>query len=575
MNKLFKFLKPYRGYIFISLSLIFLQSLSELYLPNLMSDIVDFGIVRGDVGYIWRKGEIMILVALGGTLAAITASYLSSQAAMGFGKILRKEVFSHVENFSLHEFDKFGTASLITRTTNDVNQLQMAVLMGLRMMARAPLIGIGGIIMAISKDARLSLIVLIAVPFVLFLVYIFYRKATPLFKEIQKKIDRVNLILRENLTGIRVIRAFNKINYEKQRFSIANRDLTDTSIKVNSMISVLMPLMMLVSNFSIIAIIWFGGLRIDAGKMQVGDLMAVIQYVMQIMFSIIMLSMVFVMLPRATASAMRIQEVLEVSPEIKDPESPMKIDNVQGTVEFKNVTFRYPGAEEPVIENISFKAEPGKVTAIIGSTGAGKSTLLNLILRFYDVDEGSILIDGVDIRNLSQENLRNLIGYVPQKALLFSGTVAENIRFGNKFATDEDVKRAADIAQATEFILNMNHGFDSEISQGGVNLSGGQKQRLSIARAIVKRAKIYLFDDCFSALDFKTDLKVRTALKKEIKDATVIIVAQRVATIMDADQIVVLHEGKIAGIGTHKELLKSCSVYKDIVSSQISEEELT
>ncbi|MGB9814139.1 MAG: ABC transporter ATP-binding protein [Thermovenabulum sp.] len=574
MVKLFKFLKPYRSYIFISLVLIFFQSLSELYLPNLMSDIVDFGIVKGDVGYILKKGEIMLLVAMGGALSAIIASYLSSQAAMGFGKILRKEVFSHVENFSLHEFDKFGTASLITRTTNDVNQIQMVLMVTLRMVARAPLMCIGGIIMAISKDAELSLVLLISIPLIILLVFILYKKAMPLFNAIQKKIDKVNLILRENLTGIRVIRAFNKMEYEKNRFEKANIDLTNTSIKVNRIMAGLMPMMMLLLNFTIIAIIWFGGIRIDQGKMQVGDLMAFIQYVMQIMFSLIMVSVVFVMLPRASASASRINEVLEVIPEIKEPEQPEEIKNLKGEIEFKDVTFRYPGAEEPALEGISFRAEPGKVTAIIGSTGSGKSTILNLIMRFYDADRGSILIDGVDVKSLSQEKLRDMIGYVPQKAVLFSGTISDNIRFGKKDATDDEVKNAADIAQATEFILQMKDGFNSEISQGGTNLSGGQKQRIAIARAVVKRPKIYLFDDCFSALDFKTDAKVRTALKKETRDATVIIVAQRVATIMDADQIVVLQEGRIAGIGTHKELLNTCEVYKEIVLSQLSEEEL-
>ncbi|KYO67351.1 ABC transporter ATP-binding protein [Thermovenabulum gondwanense] len=574
MKKFLKFLKPYRTYIFVSLGLVFLQALSELYLPDLMSDIVNYGIVNGDIGYILRKGELMILIALGGTFAAVVSSYLSAQSSMGFGKMLREEIFTKVENFSLYEFNKFGTASLITRTTNDVNQLQIAVLMGLRMVARAPLMAVGSIVMTVSKDTRLSLIVFVSVFVVLSLVYIFYKTATPIFRAIQKKIDRVNLILRENLTGIRVIRAFNKIDYEKRRFDVANRDLTETSMKVNRLVSGLMPLIMLISNLTFIALIWFGGIRIDRGQMQVGDLMAIIQYVMQIMFSIVMLSMIFVMLPRASASALRIQEVLDEPFKIKDPEKVEEIKDVKGVIEFKNVTFRYPGAEEPVLYDVSFKAEPGKVTAIIGSTGAGKSTILNLILRFYDINEGSILVDGVDIRNLKQENLRSIIGYVPQKALLFSGTVAENIRFGSKNVTDEDIKRAADIAQATEFVSSMMNGFNSEVSQGGVNLSGGQKQRLAIARAVAKKARIYLFDDCFSALDFKTDLKVRTALKKEIKDATVIIVAQRAATIMNADQIIVLHEGKVVGIGTHNELMKYCDVYKDIVSSQISEEEL-
>ncbi|ADL08409.1 ABC transporter ATP-binding protein [Thermosediminibacter oceani] len=574
MIKLLKFLKPYRNYVIVSLILIFFQSISELYLPNLMSDIVDIGIVKGDIRYILQKGEIMLLVAAGGTVSAIVASYLSSQAAMGFGKILRNKIFSQVENFSLQEFDKFGTASLITRTTNDVNQIQMVIMITLRMVARAPLICIGGIILAVSKDARLSLILLITVPILAFLVFVLYKKAMPLFDAIQKKIDRVNLILRENLTGIRVIRAFNKIEYEKKRFNEANIDLTNMSIKVNRIMAWLMPAMMLLLNFTIIAVIWFGGIRIDKGTMQVGDLMAFIQYIIQIMFSLIMVSVVFVMLPRASASALRINEVLEIVPKIKEPEKPEEIKNIRGVIEFKDVTFSYPGADEPALKNISFKAEPGKLTAIIGGTGSGKSTVLNLIMRFYDADSGSILIDGVDIKLLPQTKLRDMIGYVPQKAVLFSGTIADNIRFGKNDAADEQIRKAACIAQATEFIFQMKDEFNSEISQGGKNLSGGQKQRLAIARAVVKRPKIYLFDDCFSALDFKTDAKVRAALREETKDATVIVVAQRVATIMDADQIIVLQKGEIAGIGTHKQLLNTCQIYREIVLSQLSGEEL-
>ncbi|MFO7152651.1 MAG: ABC transporter ATP-binding protein [Bacillota bacterium] len=573
MAKLLKWLKPYKNYVASSLLLVFVQSVSELYLPNLMADIVDTGILNQDVGYILRKGLIMLLVALGGTAAAILAGYLASRAAMGFGRDLRENIFKHVQSFSLAEFDKFGTASLITRTVNDVNQIQMMTVMGLRMVARAPLMGIGSVIMAVNKDARLSMVLLIAVPFLAGIAYFLHRKSVPIFEDIQKKIDRMNLILRENLRGVRVIRAFNRAEYEKNRFKEANRDLTETSIRVNRLMSLFMPLISLIINFTIIAILWFGGLRVEQGTLQVGDLMAFIQYVMHIMFSLMMVSIAFVMFPRAYASASRIVDVLETEPEIKEPENPVELYEIKGTIEFKNVAFKYPGSQEPVLRDISFRAEPGKVTAIIGGTGAGKTTILNLIMRFYDATSGSILIDGVDIKRLPQGKLRDAIGYVPQKVVLFSGTVEENIRFG-KDLDPEEVERAAQIAQASEFISKMEDGYNSVISQGGKNLSGGQKQRLSIARAVAKRPKIYLFDDCFSALDFKTDAKVRAAIKRETKDSTVIVVAQRVATIMDADQIIVLKDGRIAGIGKHKELFKNCQEYREIVLSQLSEEEL-
>ncbi|MCF6096990.1 ABC transporter ATP-binding protein/permease [Thermovorax subterraneus] len=573
MAKLLKWLKPYKNYVAGSLFLIFLQAVSELYLPNLMADIVDTGILNKDVGYILRKGIIMLLVALGGTIAAILASYLSSKAAMGFGRDLRENIFKHVGSFSLAEFDKFGTASLITRTVNDVNQIQMMTVMGLRMVARAPLMGIGSMIMAVYKDAQLSLVLLVTVPLLIGIVYFLYRRSVLLFEAIQKKIDRLNLILRENLIGIRVIRAFNRSEYERQRFEKANLDLTETSINVNRLMSWFMPATSLVVNFTIIAILWFGGIRIERGTLQVGDLMAFIQYVMHLMFSLMMMSMVFVMFPRAHASASRVIEVLETVPAIREPENPVEPEEIKGTIEFKDVTFKYPGSAEPVLKEISFRAEPGSVTAIIGGTGAGKTTILNLIMRFYDVTSGSILIDGIDIRLLPQGKLRDAIGYVPQRVVLFSGTVEENIRFG-KDLNREEVERAALIAQASEFISNMGGGYNSVISQGGKNLSGGQKQRLSIARAVAKRPRIYLFDDCFSALDFRTDAKVRAAIRKETKDSTVLVVAQRVATVMDADQIIVLKDGRIAGIGKHEELFKTCPEYREIVLSQLSEEEL-
>ncbi|KQL51197.1 multidrug ABC transporter ATP-binding protein [Heyndrickxia shackletonii] len=574
MIRLFRHLKPYRLLIGLVIILVFLRSLSDLYLPSLMGDIVDKGVVRGDEPYILKIGGWMLLIAGIGAVCSIAASFYSSKVASSFGKNLRTKVFSHVESFSLNEFDQIGTASLITRTTNDINQVQQVLIMMLRMMVMAPLMCIGGIIMAVSRDAKLSLVLVVSLPVLFIAILLVQRKGIPLFKAMQKKLDKLNLVLRENLTGIRVIRSFNRIDYEKKRFEEANADLTQTAIKVNKIMATLMPVMMLIMNFSTIAIIWFGGIRIDHQNMQVGDLMAFIQYAMQIMFSLIMLSMMFIMIPRASVSAVRINEVLDIKPNIKDAENVQKATDKSGYIEFKNVTFSYPGAENPAISNISFKANPGKVTAIIGGTGSGKSTLISLIPRFYDVSSGEVLVDGVDVRSMSQEHLREKIGFVPQKAVLFTGTITDNISYGNEKATVEDVKHAAEIAQATEFISELKDGYDSVIAQGGTNVSGGQKQRLSIARALVRKPEIYIFDDSFSALDFKTDAKLRAELKKETGDSTVLIVAQRVSTVMDADQIIVLDQGKTAGIGTHKELMETCEVYREIVSSQLSEEEI-
>jgi ATP-binding cassette subfamily B multidrug efflux pump len=572
--KLFRFLKPYRLFIAAVLVLIFFQSLFELYLPRLMADIVDVGVVQGDTNYILRVGGLMLLVAAIGAVCTILAANLSAKTAMGFGKILRGKVFSQVEELSLSEFSRIGTASLITRTTNDITQVQMLVMVTLRMMVMAPMMLIGGIIMAVSQDAALARIIVLIIPVIVAAVIVVMNKSTPLFRAMQEKLDKVNRVLREGLTGIRVIRAFDRIDYEKRRFNDANLDLTSTAIKVNRIMATAMPLMMVTMNFMAIAIIWFGGLRIDQGTMQVGSLMAFIQYVMHIMFSLIMVSMMFVMIPRASASAVRINEVLDTVPEISDGEAAKSGYATKGHVEFRNATFSYPGAEKPVLHDISFEAKPGEVTAIIGGTGSGKSTLVNLILRFYDVETGSILINGVDIRDMSQEDLRSKIGFVPQKAVLFSGTVADNIRYGKEEATSEEVEWAAEIAQATEFITGMKDGFDSVVAQGGTNLSGGQKQRLSIARALVRRPEIYIFDDSFSALDFKTDARLRAALKRETSESTVIIVAQRVSTVMDADRIIVLDNGEVAGTGTHRDLIKTCNVYREIVMSQLSEEEL-
>lgn len=574
MIRLFRLLKPYRLSVILVLIFIFLQSLSNLYLPTLMSDIVDTGVMKGDIPYILEIGAIMLLVAIGGVLCSIMASWLAAKVSASFGKILRSKVFSHVERFTLHEFDKFGTSSLITRTTNDITQVQQLLNMMLRMMVMAPMMAIGGIIMAVTTDAKLSLVIVVIIPVLGLIIFVILKQVISLFKAMQTKIDTLNRVLRENLTGIRVIRSFNRIDYEQKRFNAANLDLTDTAIQVNKILAFMMPLMMLVINFSTIAIIWFGGIRINHGDLQIGSLMAFIQYIMQILFAVMMVSMMFFMIPRASASAVRINEVLDIQPQIVDAETVRQTDERRAHVEFQNVTFRYPGAEEPAISNVSFSTKAGEVTAIIGGTGSGKSTLINLIPRFYDVDAGSVFVDGVDIRDLSQENLRSKIGYVPQKAVLFAGTIADNIRYGKEDAKDEEIRSAADIAQATDFILEMKDGFNSVITQGGTNVSGGQKQRLSIARALVRNPEIYIFDDSFSALDFTTDAKLRAALKEVIKDATVFIVAQRVSTVMDADRIIVLDEGRIAGIGKHLELMETCDIYREIVSSQLSEEEI-
>ncbi|WDH98472.1 ABC transporter ATP-binding protein [Paenibacillus urinalis] len=574
MMKLLRMLNPYKAGVALVVFLLLLQSLSDLFLPTLMSDIVNFGIPEGDVSYIWSIGGVMLIVALLGTVCSILVSFLSSQVTGKFARDLRSRLFRHVENFSLHEFDQVGTASLITRTTNDITQVQNVLLMMLRMMISAPLMFIGGLIMAISQDAKLSLVLVVSLPILAGAIALIAFKGLPLFKAIQKKLDRLNLVLREQLTGIRVIRSFNRTGYEKVRFTEANGDLTDTAIKVNKIMAFMMPVMMLVMNFSVIAIIWFGGLRINTGEIQVGNMMAFIQYAMQIMFSLLMVSIIFVMLPRAAASAARINEVLTMKPELADPEVSKPAGQLHGTLEFDNVSFKYPGAEEYALKDISFTAQPGEITAIIGGTGSGKSTLLALIPRFYDVTEGSVRVNGIDVKDISQQELRSKIGYVPQKAVLFTGTIADNIRYGKEDATEEEIRHAAEVAQAAEFISGMEEGYESMISQGGSNVSGGQKQRLSIARALVRRPEIYVFDDSFSALDYKTDAKLRAALVDETVNSTVIIVAQRVSTVRDADRILVMDEGVIVGSGTHDELLRNSEVYREIVSSQLSEEEI-
>jgi ATP-binding cassette subfamily B multidrug efflux pump len=573
--KLFRYLKPYRWSVLAILGLVLLQSLSDLYLPTLMSEIINNGIVKKDTTYIWHTGGWMLLVALGGSLIAVAAAYLSAKVAMAFSRDLRNVIFRRVESFSLHEFDKIGgTATLITRTTNDVQQVQQLMIMTLRMVIGAPMMMIGGIIMAVSRDATLSLVIVIGLPILSGAILLIARFGVPLFQRIQERLDRLNLVVREGLTGIRVIRAFNRDDAEAARFTTANRELTVDNIKVNRIFGLMFPMMTLVMNATTLAIIWVGGIRLDAGHGNVGDLLAFMQYVMQIMFSLIMVTMMFIFFPRAAVSAKRINEVLAVEPEIRDAATVKQAQGQRGWVEFENVTFSYPGAEQPAIQNVSFKAGPGEVTAIIGGTGAGKSTLISLIPRFYDVQQGAVRVDGVDVREQAQADLRAKIGYVPQKATLFSGTIAENIRYGKADASELEIRHAAEVAQAAEFISNLKDGYDFQVAQGGTNLSGGQKQRLTIARALVRRPEIYLFDDNFSALDFKTDARLRAALKKETQDATVIIVAQRVSTVMDADRIIVLDEGKVVGMGTHRELLQSCQVYREIAASQLAEEEL-
>src|SRR5689334_4147611 len=574
MIRLLRYLKPFRGAVALVLVLVFLQSLANLYLPTLMADIVDKGIVTGDTDYIVRVGGLMLLITLGGTICAVIASFFAARSAVGFGRLVRGKLFAHVESFSLHEFDTVGTASLITRTTNDTNQVQQVLVLMLNVLVSAPLLAIGGVILAIAQDATLAWILVVAIPILVLAIYLIMSRAIPLFRIIQVKLDRLNLILDEGLTGVRVIRAFDRTAHERRRFDIANRDLTETAVTVNRTVAALFPIMMLVLNLSTIAIVWFGSVRIDRGEMQVGALIAFMQYALQILFAMLMLSLMFVFLPRAAASADRINAVLDMAPEIRDAERVRPAGAQRGYVEFDDVTFSYPGAEEPALAHISFTARPGQVTAIIGGTGAGKSSLVGLIPRFYDVASGRVLVDGVDVRELAQHDLRSRIGYVPQQAVLFSGTVAGNIRFGTESATDEQVYHAAEIAQATEFVEGMDAGFDSAIAQGGTNVSGGQKQRLSIARALARRPEIYVFDDSFSALDYATDARLRAALKRETTDATVFIVAQRVSTIMDADQILVLDQGRLVGSGTHRELMESSPVYREIVLSQLSAEEV-
>ncbi len=525
--------------------------------------------------YVLLTGAKMLGLALLSMLLTVLVGFIASRVAASLGKELRGRVFRKVVSFSHAELDRFSTASLITRSTNDIQQIQMLFVMLLRIVFYAPIIGIGGVIKVLNTNTSMAWIIVVAVMAVLTLVIVLFAVAMPRFKIMQKLVDKVNLVTREILTGLPVIRAFSTQKHEEERFDKANKDLTRTNLFVNRVMTTMMPMMMLIMNGITVLIMWNGAHGVDAGSMQVGDLMAFMQYTMQIVMAFLMISMFSIMLPRASVSAGRIEEVLQTEPVIRDPEQTVSFDDAKrGLVEFKNVSFRYPGAEENVLENISFTAKPGETTAFIGSTGSGKSTLINLIPRFYDITEGELLVDGADVRRVSQHDLRAKIGYVPQKGVLFSGTIASNLRYGNNDASQEELDKAAQIAQAADFIGEKPDGFDSEISQGGTNVSGGQKQRLSIARAIAIHPEIYIFDDSFSALDYKTDVALRKALKEETAGSTVLIVAQRISTILHAEQIIVLDEGKIVGKGTHKELLKTCEVYQQIAMSQLSKEEL-
>jgi ATP-binding cassette subfamily B protein len=562
-------LRPYWRQIVLITFLVLLQAIASLYLPTLNADIINEGVLTGDTAYILRTGSIMLVVTLIFVLAAIVGVYYGSRVSMGFGRDVRGALFRRVESFSQAEVNRFGAPSLITRTTNDVQQVQQALLMFLTVVLLAPMMMIGGIVMALRLNASLSLVVFVAIPVLLVFIGLLARSAMPLFKSMQARIDRVNLVTREVLSGIRVIRAFDRTRHEEQRFASANEDLTWTTLKVNRLFALMFPTVGIILNLSTVAIMWFGGKQIADGDMPIGDLTAFLTYIVQILFSVIMATILFVMIPRAAASSERIQAVLDTTPSIVDPVEPARDVPARGRIEFRDVEFRYPHAEEPVLTGITFTAEPGETVAIVGSTGCGKSTLISLIPRFYDVTAGAVLVDGVDVREFALKDLWRRIGLVPQKSFLFSGTVASNLRQADHDASEEELWRVLETAQGKDFVEEMPEQLEAAIAQGGASVSGGQRQRLAIARALAKRAPINIFDDSFSALDFTTDARLRAALKKEMGDATVLIVAQRVGTIMHADRIIVLEDSTIAAMGTHDELLATSPTYREIVASQL------
>ena len=575
MTKLLpRYLAPYRLPLSIVLILVAIQAIANLYLPSLNADIINNGVVKGNRDYIISTGVFMLLVTSLLGICSIVAVYFGSKVAMSFGRDVRSAIFRKVMDFSQNETNTFGTPSLITRNTNDVQQVQMVLVMAFNIMIMAPIMAVGGIIMALREDVPLSGLLVIIIPLVICMILIVATRALPMFRLVQKKTDRINQVMRETLSGVRVIRAFVRTEHDEARFEDANADLTMNQLRVNRLFAMMIPFLFGTMNLSTVAIVWFGGIRIDSGGMQIGNLSAFLQYVMLVLFSVMMAALIFVMVPRAAAAAERIQAVLDTDVELCDPEDAVEIADPHGVVEFDNVEFRYPGAEDAVLCGITFTARPGQTTAIVGSTGSGKSTLASLIPRFYDVTSGSVRIDGVDVRKLRMESLWHLLGVVPQKAFLFSGTVASNLRYGDETADDEALWHALAIAQGKDFVTAMAGGLEAEIDQGGTNVSGGQRQRLAIARAIVRKPKVYIFDDSFSALDFKTDQQLRSVLRHETADATVIIVAQRVGTIMHADQIVVLDTGQVVGIGTHEQLMKTCETYQEIVYSQLTREEV-
>lgn len=571
-------LRIFSGYWMMFIILVgftYAMVMANLWLPDKMSEIVNNGIIKQDMPAIWHNGLAMIVVTAAGGLCSIIIGFLASRIATGMAQKLRMELFERVESFALADFNKFSTASLITRSTNDIQQIQMTSILLLRLALMAPIMAIGGLQKAIHNAPDLSWIIALAVSVLLVVIVVLFVIAVPRFKKLQTLVDKLNLVTRENLVGLKVIRAFHNEKIEQKKFQQANTELNKMGLFLNRLMMLLDPIMTLVMNFSSVAIVWFGAHLISSGNLQIGNMMAFLEYAMQVIISFLLLSMVFIMVPRAAVSVKRVGEVLDTLPSIVDPPSPQQLPHdATGKIEFKDVTFTYPDADLPVLSSINFTAEPGQTTAFIGSTGSGKSTLINLIPRFYDVSAGQILLDGVDIRNLKLEDLYDQIGYVPQKGVLFSGTIASNIKYGNAKASQKLVEKSAKIAQATEFIGELKNGYKNDIAQGGSNVSGGQRQRLSIARAIAVNPNVYIFDDSFSALDFKTDAKLRLALAKETKHKTVLIVGQRINTIMNADKIIVLDEGKIVGQGTHQELMKNCQVYQEIAASQLSEDDL-
>lgn len=575
MLKLFKHLKPYVWLIIPLVILTYLQVMANLQLPDYMAKIINDGIIGESMNAIYRNGGIMLLVTLGGGIAAVGVGFLATRVATSFARDIRRKVFEKVESFSIAEFNSLSTASLITRSTNDIQQIQMVTLMILRMVLMAPFMAIGALQNAIQNAPELSWIIAMAVGALFVIIVVLFTTALPKFKILQKMVDTLNLVTRENLTGLRVIRAFNKEKTEEKKFDEANTDLMRLNLFVNRLMIILQPFMRLLMNIALVAIVWFGAQLVSDNSIEIGNMMAFMQYATQVIMSFLMISIIFIMIPRASVSAKRVNEVLNTTATIRDPKNPKKpARNGHGRIEFRDVTFTYPDADSPVLSGINFTAEPGQTTAFIGSTGSGKTTLIGLIPRFYDVTAGQVLIDNVDVRDMRLRDLSGQIGYVPQKGVLFSGTVKSNVTYGNKRASTKEIDTAIKVAQASDFVKKLEDGLQSNISQGGTNVSGGQKQRLSIARALAVKPKVYIFDDSFSALDFKTDAKLRKALQKETAGKTVLIVGQRISTIMNADKIIVMDEGKIVGQGTHDELMKHNVVYQEIAHSQLSDEEL-